>query len=62
MSQTYHDLTSSDEPHMFDMNKDQKHILNQLIHFALKNWEAQHIWYCKCRYSAIKKIDFPFYP
>ncbi len=40
MSQIYRNLTSSDEPDIFDIDNYQKHILNQLIHFALKNWEA----------------------
>ncbi len=36
MSQTYCYLTSSYEPDIFDINRDQKHTLNQLIHFVLK--------------------------
>ncbi len=55
MCQTYNDLTSSDAPDIFGINKNQKHILNQLIHFALKNWEACKIWYCKLCCSTIKK-------
>ncbi len=55
MSQTYRDLTSSDEPDIFAINNDQKHILNQLIHFALKNWEACLTWCYKYRCSAIEK-------
>ncbi len=59
MSQTYHDLTSLDEPDIFDIDINQKHILNQLIHFALKNWDACQIYYHVCRCSAIKK-NSPF--
>ncbi len=55
MCQTHCNLTSSDVPDIFDINKDQKHILNQLIHFALKNWEAQHTFYCERCCSTIKK-------
>ncbi len=39
MNQTYRNLTSSDEPYNFDINHDQQHILNQLIHFASGNRE-----------------------
>ncbi len=35
-SHTYCNLTTLDEPDIFDINNNQKHILNQLIHFALK--------------------------
>ncbi len=59
MSQTYHDLTILGEPDLFVINNNQKHILNQLIHFALKNWDACQIYYHVCRCSAIKK-NSPF--
>ncbi len=58
ISQTYHNLTSLDKPDIFNINNNQKHIFNQLIHFALKNWESQHIWYQERCCSAIKK-NFP---
>ncbi len=53
MCQTYCSLTSADDPDIFDINYDQKHILNQLIHFALKNWEARQTWYHERQCSAI---------
>ncbi len=62
MTQAYCDLTSLDEPDIFDINKNQKQILNQLVHTALKNWEAHQIWYRKRHCSAIRKIHYPFYP
>ncbi len=63
VTQTYHDLTSLDEPDIFDINKNQNHILSQLIHTALKSWEACQIWYHKCCCSAIKKnLTFHFIP
>ncbi len=63
MSQTYRDLTSLDEPDIFDINQDQNHVLNQLIHFALKNWEARQTGYHMCQSSAInKKSPFCFIP
>ncbi len=45
MIQIYCDLSSSDEPDIFDIAKEQKHILNQLIHFASKNWDKCKKWY-----------------
>ncbi len=33
-------LSCLDEPDIFDINKGQKHILNQLIHFSAKNWDG----------------------
>ncbi len=63
MSPTFCNLTSLDEPDIFDVNKDQKHFFNQLILTALKNWEARLIWYCKHCCSAIKKtLTFHFIP
>ncbi len=59
MSQSFCNLTSSDEPDFFYINQVQKHILNQLILTALKNWEAHQIWYGKYHCSAIK-IYSPF--
>ncbi len=55
MTQTYHGLTSSDEPDVFDINQQQKHILNQLIYFASINWKAHKDWYHKCCRSAMNK-------
>ncbi len=46
MIQTYKDLSSFDEPVIFYINKDQKHILNQLILFASMNWDWRQNW-CK---------------
>ncbi len=61
MSQTYSHLTNSDEPDIFDINQDQKHVLNQLIHFALKNLEARQTGYHEHQSSAIdKKSPFCF--
>ncbi len=63
MSQTYRNLTSLDEPDIFDINKDQKHTLNQLIHTALINWEACQIRYCEhCSSDVKKNSTFCFIP
>ncbi len=55
MRQTYCSLTSADEPDIFDINRDQKFELNQVIHFAFTNWEAPQSWYHGRCHSAIKK-------
>ncbi len=55
MIQTYHQLASSNEPGIFDIKQEQKHILNQLIHFASKNWDGCKNWYWEHYQSAIKK-------
>ncbi len=63
MSQTYRDLTSLDKPDIFDINQDQEHVLNQLIYFILKNWEAHQTWYHEYQNSALnKKSPFCFIP
>ncbi len=63
ISQMYRDLTNLDEPDIFDINQEQKHILHKLIHFALKNWEARQTWYHERQSSAIsKKSPFCFIP
>ncbi len=56
MTQTYHDLTSLDEPDIFDINKNQNHILNQLILTALKKWEAHQIWYLSINALLLKRL------
>ncbi len=56
MIQTYCNLTSLDEPAIFNINQDQKHILNQLIQFASKNWEERKNWYQEHHQLAIKKF------
>ncbi len=45
MIQIYCELSSSDEPAIFDITKHQRHILYQLIHFACKNWDEHKKWY-----------------
>ncbi len=55
MIQTYHDLSSLDEHEIFDITVEQKHILNQLIHFASKNWGECQKWYIDQCHLATKK-------
>ncbi len=45
MIKTYKDSFSLDEPDIFNIIKGQKHILNQLICFASKNWDYPQKWY-----------------
>ncbi len=47
MSTIYHNFSSSNEPNIFDINKDQKHFQNGFIHFAQCKWEAQKNWYAQ---------------
>ncbi len=47
MSTTYHNLSSSNEPDIFDINKYKKHLLNGFIHLAKCMWEAQKHWYAQ---------------
>ncbi len=55
MIQTYRNLTKSDEPDIFDITQEQKHILNQLIHIASINWNERKNWYCKCHQFSMNK-------
>ncbi len=43
MSKTYHNLSNLIEPDIFDINKEQKHLLNRFIHLASCTWCAQEI-------------------
>ncbi len=53
--QIYCDLSSSDEPDIFDITRDQKDITNQLIDFASKFWDEPQKWYAEWHYLATKK-------
>ncbi len=53
MIKAYKDLSSLDGPGIFDNNKDQKHILSQLIHSALKDWDERHKWYAEWKHLTI---------
>ncbi len=55
MAKSYHDLTSSDEPDIFDISPEQKHILNQLIHFASINRKEFKTWYQEHCRSTVNK-------
>ncbi len=53
--QTYCHLASSNEPNIFNINQDQKHIFTQQNHFASKNWEEHKHQYQEHCHLAIKK-------
>ncbi len=55
MAEIYQELKSSDKSNIFDVNQDQKHIRNQLIHFVSINWKELKNWYCKCCHSTMNK-------
>ncbi len=42
---TYHHLASSNEPDIFNINQDQKHIFSQLFHFSSKDWVEHKKWF-----------------
>ncbi len=54
MSHLDYTLTSSDEHDLFNINRDQKNVLNQLIHFASKNFDERQKWY-EIRCSMLQK-------
>ncbi len=59
MITAYKDWSGLDEPDIFDIMKSQKHILNQLIHFALRKWDEFQIWYAHQSCYATKTDQIP---